>query len=231
MKKFILFLLLLLPFNVFALSFSPKECLTIEVGDSPTKVYDYFYYTYVKPLNQENPYFYCQNTNCYVFLDFYNSNYKGHAIDYLFTNGTTLVFQPVGYDSNLSSNRSIVSNSRNFSLDSTTNVYVESNFCDSCSNNGFSVGSGSKTYSFNTNIFTSEDKITSYDITSVSKHYIRTPSDIENEYNSISCPSDSGGGAIEIDYSIFYTLCIILFIFFWVWFLRVVYPMKGGRDL
>lgn len=33
------------------------------------------------------------------------------------------------------------------------------------------------------------------------------------------------------DNTIFYVLAIILFIFFWVWYLRVCFPMKGGKNL
>lgn len=230
MKKVIFFLILFLPFNVFALSFSPKECLTIEVGDSIDKLYDYVYYTYNATGSHPATYCYCSTTCiCQVMFDniFSNQTWSGVAVDYKYLTSSNIYWRPVGSETS----QNVQYYQYTFDYSDNGNFALNGSRTSTATSFG-SISTGRRIISYN-DIYTSIDKTQLYDYESVSGHSVITYQDIIDKYANMECPSTGGdsGGSINIDYSSSYLIALILMVFFLLWFLRWCFPMKGGKNL
>lgn len=241
MKKiFIIFIsILLIPLSTHALSFEPGDGKTYEVGNNLQLLYDYTYYTYCKPYNcgllsctpQYNDGVYdCKFSSAGIFN---SSSYDSKGIDYIYTNGTNLVFVPNGYTSGSTVVRGMYAT---YTINPDSNEF-ELTTAPTGSWSSFSTFSPithpnkERILSSDKAMYTTIDKADSFDYTSVSGR-IRTFEDINKTYIS----SDSGGGSggsvsVDIDYTIFYIIAVLILVFLFVYYLRLCFPMRGGKDL
>jgi len=233
-KKIILFLLCIIPFNCFALSFSPKENLTIEVGSDFEKLYDYTYYHYVKTENAKG--LYCQNgsssASCYLLRDtvFSSNNFSGQDYEYGYVNGNNVYLVPP--EQTTSSN--IYQKQITYPIENNNDIWSYGTPTENSYRSSSTYGNltaGLKIYSLE-RIYTDSNKTALYNFNSVYQHSFRGFSDIESYYENYS---DSSSGNVnvnvDIDYTIFYIIATIIMIFFLTWFLLKTFPLKGGKNL